>query len=809
MKTHSRSTRPSGFSLLEVLVAVVILSFGLLALSALQGSLFKNSSEAKAQSAGLALAQEKLEYLRGFQDMATYLAIDTSAAAESIPEGGVTYSRTWTVDRCALKTATSVFDCDVANTGALDSKTYTQNNEFKKITVNVTWSDAQGVGQRVSLEEAVAALDPSDSAKIGKLTTGTLPRGPQVRIYDPSKQQQGVIPIAISEGTDTAATNPKPLVNGSSAIETRFDVLTYTDATDDGTALAQARTETSLVGCSCNTATAATSGAKRPSYWDGTRYTEPEDATAVIGASYVPPAGADSSATTQSALCTICCRDHHDPSSLPAGAAKFDPRRSTHSHYLLNSTTGALTGPVTSGKYTEACRVIRVNGLFRVAADMYDDYQNFLATKNDNSTTGYLPTTTATTNYQNFVKAYLDLRIVNQASQSNWNDVLPISNGAAVTNLETTNSIYYTQPDAIDFQASDTAKWLHLRGLYIDYLEDKARQAIADAKSTCTAADGSAPSTSDLESCVLKVLPFTSINLTELGKYTPKEGDQIVVANNNFLDTLSSSAPVRGKVTRGTSPTANQVTNALGILRRSNSGLTTLIGGIDSDDATADADSDGIGDTPATWTATQPYKIVGSGSSGGSTGGTFYGNFYVGSSTTAYPFTANVLTPFINSSLSGVTCNPATAGNTYTCTSSSALGVGQTLTVGNYNYQTVGTSSDALSCFDGTTTTALPDAQKPYATKVCRNYAVTSVTLNGAVISPTLTQNGTDGSKAETTTISSPLINNTDVVGIIFGSPVDTPQPSTCSVSTVTQCKGKSGNCTTTTTYSVTAEDCP
>jgi hypothetical protein len=82
---------------------------------------------------------------------------------------------------------------------------------------------------------------------------------------------------------------------------------------------------------------------------------------------------------------------------------------------------------------------------------------------------------------------------------------------------------------------------------------------------------------------------------------------------------------------------------------------------------------------------------------------------------------------------------------------------------------------------------------------------VTSVTLNGAVISPTLTQNGTDGSKAETTTISSPLINNTDVVGIIFGTPADTTQTSTCSYSTV--CKGNSSNCTT--TYSITADDCP
>lgn len=799
MKIQSRSMRQSGFSLLEVLIAVVILSFGLLALAALQGSLFKSSSEAKAQSVGLALAQEKLEFFRGYQNLTAYQAMDSSTTAESIAEGGVDYSRNWTVDRCAFAIGTQRFVCGVGNTSVLSKTTYVANNEFKRITVNVTWTDARSATQRVSLEEAIAAIDPSDSAKVGKLASSTVPRGPEVRIYDPSKQQQGVIPIAISEGTDTAATNPKPLVNGSNVIETRFDVLTYSDATSDGTALAKARTETSLLGCTCDTATADTSGAKRPSFWDGTRYTEPEDATSVIAASYVPPAGASSSAT-QSAMCTICCRDHHDPTTLPAGAAKFDPRHTTHEHYLLNASTGALTGPVTSGQYTEACRVIRVNGLFRVAADMYDDYQNFLATKNDNSTTAYLPTAAATTNYQNFVKAYLDSRVVNQTSTAAFNYVLPIDNASAVTALESANSIYYTQPTAINFQSSDTAKWLHLRGLYIDYLEDKARQAIADAKSTCTAAGGGAPSTTDLESCVLKVLPFTSINLTELGNYSPRSGTQIVVANNNFLDTLSSTAPVRGKVSRGSNPTSNVVTNALAAMRRSNSGLTTLAGGIDTEDAGTS--------TPATWTATQPYQIQGS---GGSAGGAFTGNFYVGSSPTTYPFTSNAKTPFIQNSAGDLTCNPTNAHNPYACTTSNALGVSQTITVGNYNYDIPGTSSTPISCTNGVTPVTYSG---PYATKVCRNYAVTSVTLNGAAVSTSLVQNGIDGQKAETTTftVSSPVINNGDTLGIVFGAPVDTQQPIlSCSYTTVTSCTGHGSNkvCTPKTTYDVVSNDCP
>jgi hypothetical protein len=714
----------------------------------------------------------------------------------------VNYTRTWTVTRFGYPTGGPNFSNITALTGATPSG-YVANNEFKRVLVDVTWNDPQGGAQHVALEEAIAAIDPTDAAKVSKLTGTTLPRGPEVRIYNPAQQQQGVIPIAIGNGTDTAATNPKPLVNGSNVIETRFDVLTY-GALSGSTATAQSRVETAVVGCSCDYGNAPTEGAMRPTYWDGTRYTIPEAATAVLGSTFVPLAGPDASATQQSSLCTICCRDHHDPSNLPTGSAKFDPRNPNHSagHYLVDSSgnlvgTGPSNGPRTSGKYTEACRVIRVGGLYRVAADTYNDYQNFLDTKNDSSTTAYLPTAAATTNYQNFVKAYLDSRVVNQSAQTSWNNVLPMTAAATVTGLESGNSVYRTQPNAITFPKNDPPKWLHLRGLYIDYLEDKALQAIADAKSGCTASGGGAPSSSDLETCVLKVLPFTSINLTELGNYTPLTGSEIVVASNNFADTLSSTAPVRGKVTLGSAPTNGVTTNAYAKLRRSSSGLTTLLGGIDTEDASTS--------TPSTWTATQPYTPQGNGSGGGSTGGTFTANLYAGTSGTAYPFSSNILTPYVSSTLTGVTCNGT--GNPISCTSSSTLGGSQTITVGNYNYQINGTSTAALTCTNGTATT-MAYSGAAYQTKTCRNYAVSSVSVNGTLaVSGPISPNGTDGLKAESTSFSIGSINNNDVLGITFSTPVDTQQPLTCNYTTVTRCRGR--NCTTSTVFTVTSDDCP
>ena len=530
-----------------MLIAVIVLSFGLLALAALQGSLFKASTETKAQSVALGLAAEKLEFFRGFRNIASYQSLDTGGDASTFTVGGTTYTRTWTVSRYAYPTAGGSF-ATVANTGTT-AGTYVANNEFKRVLVDVKWTDAENQQQRVSLEAAIAALDPGDSAKIGKMTNGSEPRGPRRNMYTPTFMEEGVVPIAIGDNTDTAATNPKPLVNNGNVIEARFNVLTYSGVSGN-TATAQSSVDTTLIGCSCdygNKPTSTTARGKRPTYWNGFGYATPEDTE------YVPPAG-EASSVTQSQLCTICCRDHHDPASVTADMPKFDPRNaSSHKagHFLLDQSTGTLGVQGTTGQYTESCRVIRVDGMFRVAADTYNDYTNLLDTNSlvavpDAGKSKYVPTAAAVTSYQNFVKGYLNQRIVSATdTKASLNSILA-ENAAATTALEGTHGINSVNDSisiqtSIDFKNNDLPKWLHLRGLYIDYLEDAAVQAIKDAKACAS---------TDKQTCVLKVLPFTSINLTELANWTPRTSSAapIAVDNANFANTLTNPQPVRGQV---------------------------------------------------------------------------------------------------------------------------------------------------------------------------------------------------------------------------------------------------------------------
>ncbi|GAB3103444.1 type IV pilus modification protein PilV [Lysobacter terrae] len=769
MTTHTSSRRAAGFSLIEVLIAVIVLSFGLLALAALQGALFKASAEAKAQSVGLSLAQEKLEYYRGYKTTSDYQAI-TGGTDTAQTIGGVTFTRSWTVTRYAYPTAGGSF-ASVTNTGAT-AATYVANNEFKRIQVNVGWTDAEGHGQTVSLEDAIAALSPADSAKLARMTNSGAVRGPQVMIHDPTTEG-GVIPIAIGDNTDTAATNPKPITAGNSnnqrLIETRFDVLTYTGA-NGATALATSRVETAVVGCTCDYGTrSSTAIAKRPTYWDGTRYVSPADA------SYAPLAGEASlnNNSSQSGLCTACCRDHHDPSGV--AGAKFDPRNSSHvsGHYLLDSSTGSIAGPRLTGTYTEACRLIRVDGFFRVAADMYNDYMNLLETKNDGSTGAYLPTATATTNYQNFVLDYLNTKVV--AAAGNYNNILPLTSPATVTTLESTHSL--NNPATIDINSSSGMKWLHDRGLYVDYLEDEAVQAINDAKNNCTASGGGAPTSTDLRECVLRVLPFTSINLSELANWTPQSGSQIVVTNGEFK-TSTDTTPIRGKVTPGSSPTNNQTIDAIATMRRSNTGLTTQTGEIDTDDA-------------STWTDNQQFRIQGgsSGNNGGSYSVTFTG-YTFGDTTSSYP----------TISAPNTTCNYATNGgsrpNPYTCTTTLLTG-SQLLSVGHYNTQD-SIKQATLTCTDTATNTTFSHTFNGQGKTInmCRNYSILSASGGGAVSSSP----SDAGLIAEATTVNYGSIANGAALTLTLQLDSSTESYT---------CKYTGNNTGQDNNYTVTPVDCP
>ena len=762
MKLSNFHSRSRGFSLIEVLVAVVVLSVGLLALALLQVSLVRSSSSTNSQSVALSLAKDKLEDLRTYTNMAGYRALTDSGSAESLAVGGLNYSRTWTVARYANPNGGGDF-ASIADTGATPNG-YKADNEFKTVAVSVAWTDASNATQTVTVADAIGAIDPTDSAKLAKPQKSIRPRGPEVILVNP-ESVSGVIPIALGNGSDTAATNPRPIIvsqgNSSSVVETRFDVLTYLALNSD-TALGQLRVETAVVGCQC-TATAAANVGFRPTYWNGARYAVPTEYTYTTKS-------LEKSGVTQSDRCVACCRDHRDPSAVSAVAANplFDRRR-TDGHRHFNTD---LATEVTTGTYREACRMIRVDGFWRTAADLYDDYFGVLATGSNNDATA--PSAAMADNYEAFVLDYLNARYV-AGPTSNFNS--PSSYTSTITARETARNLNDpVTPVSID-PASTTPKWTHSRGLYVDYLEQEAKDLIEGAKTTCGSTNA----------CILKYASFTSINLSEIADWQATNSTSpfanntvnIQVSNNSFATSVSDLNPVRGKVLPGSAPVAGSSGNSKSLLTASNSGVA-LFQPVDNDtDSTVLSDSQTFSISNGA-----PPPPVGGGSFGVTMSGVISPPVDSGTSANPPKVTFTISAIPVDCSANGTLVLP------YTCTTTTgqALGAAVAFQISNYNRQ-----------LDATTGVTLDNA--------CRNNGTTKMPYR--IIMDAIAGTSTNLGAV----VSAPVVFNPDAVGLpaVNGeyttftvTPVAAPiSPATVSLDTITvNMANKSYRCPTNwTTY--------
>jgi type IV pilus modification protein PilV len=157
-----------GFSLLEVLIAVLVIAIGLLSLAQLHGSLLHDSGVSKARTVALYLAQEKIEDLRSLETLRSAagkqafadIADDTGggiAADASTGDGNTVYSATdyarrWTVvDYCFTGVNATAVSCSPASPNIPD---------LKQVSVTVSWQDRDGNTQSITLNTLIAAADP-------------------------------------------------------------------------------------------------------------------------------------------------------------------------------------------------------------------------------------------------------------------------------------------------------------------------------------------------------------------------------------------------------------------------------------------------------------------------------------------------------------------------------------------------------------------------------------------------------------------------------------------------------------------------
>ena len=93
----------SGFSLIEVLVSIVVLSFGLLGMVGMQAAALQANREARLQSSAVVLARELAEMVRGNKDsVARYLGDFTSSLTPTTASSCLNVA---SVTACASKDA--------------------------------------------------------------------------------------------------------------------------------------------------------------------------------------------------------------------------------------------------------------------------------------------------------------------------------------------------------------------------------------------------------------------------------------------------------------------------------------------------------------------------------------------------------------------------------------------------------------------------------------------------------------------------------------------------------------------------------
>lgn len=630
---NTSKLRPvGGFSLIEVMIAVVVLSFGLLALAALQASLFRAGAESKARTNATAIAQEVVEDAKTFAFLAppsaTYPVADTYAGLATANLGtqeisGAIYHICRQVWRYRSAIGANTFDGLDATAAEKTTSPATSSggsvsmagctttagsvetpgggvSEFKEVRVTVAWMGADAQLKSVALTDAIAAIAPADALQIVKGPLDAL-RGPEFWIEPPNKDNPSVVPIAIGEDQSAASTNPVPRrfskVDSNTAA-TVFSILKFTGSATGPEVLLNSENETANVTCRCSTGSgdlyksSPTNPAFQPTVWNGKQlaYMEPQPLPSGTKIGLFEDKG--TSAKDIEVMCDTCCRDHHESNSRNP---RPDPHRVISAseengteHYLFSD----LNTPISTGIYSEACQLQLVAGRYRITVD---PKQSFLVSVPLNDLkTGYEPA--------NFGNRYSDL-VVQYLQESV--SALPAGYLSPTAQFPPFIESRYAckgtgdlscdpgYSDILDpapnYLAKGMSKQVVSFGLYVDYINADTKKAYECAASPSTNTGRDCDGLRDRNP--LETLPFYAINVANLGVWTvDAKGQEWLVVNSPTFANNTGILQGDGGVVKADSTKVSSSPNNCGFVNldisRSSSGIAGRLP-IDFDDNSA------------------------------------------------------------------------------------------------------------------------------------------------------------------------------------------------------------------------------
>ncbi|CRI67747.1 hypothetical protein THIOKS180010 [Thiocapsa sp. KS1] len=203
-----------GFTLIEALIALVILSFGLFGLMQIQTRVMLKTGDSKAQTAAVNLAQEKLEELRARD----YADIDSDEDLIEAAAGDTTdFTRTWTV-------------------------TERTDPPYKEVSVTIDWTrpgqDTKDAGfTTVTLTTYIAPSTLVELDAVGKEPTSPPPTNsgglpPTISVNIPYRQcTSSASPCAVAKN---ATISPSFIVTDDATLSTKNLAITASGASTTG-----------------------------------------------------------------------------------------------------------------------------------------------------------------------------------------------------------------------------------------------------------------------------------------------------------------------------------------------------------------------------------------------------------------------------------------------------------------------------------------------------------------------------------------------------------------------------------------------
>jgi Tfp pilus assembly protein PilV len=196
-----RRDRPPahGVSLIEALVALLVMAFGMLAVVGVQGSLRVNADVSRQRYEAVHIAQIEIEKWRG------YTSLDAA-------EGQTAYASLTSTDQ-AVTIDSTVYGNAIYSL----RRTVTAGTNMKTLLVEVTWVDRSGTTQSVHFDTVITAVVPGIGGTLSVPAFGTPTRQPLDRNIG--------IPIG-AQPIDGNRSVFRPTSGGSAALAWVFDNVT-------------------------------------------------------------------------------------------------------------------------------------------------------------------------------------------------------------------------------------------------------------------------------------------------------------------------------------------------------------------------------------------------------------------------------------------------------------------------------------------------------------------------------------------------------------------------------------------------------